>query len=69
LFFVANLEGGHIFSKSLSEHNIAVSQYRADLAAAKDAQKLAEAAGAEAANGSVAGKAAPNSKDVPSLKN
>src|SRR6185503_8197337 len=68
LFFVANLEGGHIFSKSLSEHNVAVSQYRADLAAVKEAQKLAEAA-AETAGESVAGKKIPDSKAAPSVKN
>jgi UPF0755 protein len=43
LFFVANLEGGHTFSRSLSDHNAAVSQYRADLAVARAAQKAAEA--------------------------
>jgi len=30
LYFVANMDGGHIFSKTLSEHNLAVAQYRED---------------------------------------
>ena len=42
LFFVANLEGGHVFSTNLSAHNTAVSQYRANLAAARAAEKAAE---------------------------
>jgi UPF0755 protein len=44
LFFVARLEGGHVFSRNLNDHNAAVSQYRADLAAARAADKAAEAA-------------------------
>lgn len=56
LFFVASLDGGHVFSKNLSDHNIAVSRYRADLAAARVAEK---AAAAQAAEAGVTTKAAP----------
>jgi UPF0755 protein len=31
LYFVANVEGGHTFSRTLAEHNLAVSAYRQDL--------------------------------------
>jgi UPF0755 protein len=34
LYFVANVDGGHVFSKTLAEHNIAVAQYRQDHTAA-----------------------------------
>ncbi|MBI3934280.1 MAG: endolytic transglycosylase MltG [Acidobacteria bacterium] len=30
LYFVANFDGGHVFSKTLAEHNLAVAQYRQD---------------------------------------
>jgi peptidoglycan lytic transglycosylase G len=30
LYFVASAEGGHVFSKTLAEHNLAVAQYRQD---------------------------------------
>lgn len=43
LFFVASVNGGHVFSKSLSEHNSAVSQYRADLAASRASEPAAQA--------------------------
>lgn len=42
LFFVAKLEGGHIFSRTLAEHNLAVQQYRQDLRAQLQATEPAE---------------------------
>jgi UPF0755 protein len=33
LFFVAKADGGHVFSRTLAEHNLAVQQYRQDLRA------------------------------------
>lgn len=35
LYFVANAEGGHTFSKTLAEHNVAVAQFRQDRNAAQ----------------------------------
>ncbi len=42
LFFVAKLEGGHIFSRTLAEHNLAVQQYRHDLSAQLQASESAD---------------------------
>jgi UPF0755 protein len=56
LFFVANVDGGHIFSESLADHNTAVSRYRADLAAARSEEK---AAGAKQSATGEAEKSAP----------
>jgi UPF0755 protein len=35
MFFVANMDGGHTFSKTLDEHNLAVAEYRQALEAAR----------------------------------
>lgn len=37
LFFVANGRGGHVFSKTLREHNLAVQDYRAMISASQSA--------------------------------
>ncbi len=57
IFFVANGEGGHRFSTKLSDHNAAVDQYRADLAAARAAKE--EAVSATTVTGDVAAPPKP----------
>lgn len=56
LFFVARVDGGHVFSTNLSAHNAAVREYRADVAAsraaARAASTTAEAAGQAAGSAS-----------------
>jgi UPF0755 protein len=42
LYFVANAEGGHTFSRTLAEHNIAVSLYRQTLRQAAAAEATAQ---------------------------
>jgi len=43
LYFVANVEGGHTFSRTLAEHNVAVSAYRQDLRNLRQQAAAAEA--------------------------
>jgi UPF0755 protein len=51
MYFVANVEGGHTFSKTLAEHNIAVAEYRQALSAARaESASLAQPQPATASN-------------------
>ncbi len=43
IYFVANAEGGHIFSRTLAEHNLNVARYRQLLAEQRRAASLASA--------------------------
>ena len=45
IYFVANAEGGHIFSRTLAEHNRNVARYRQILAAQRRAARIASASG------------------------
>ena len=61
LYFVANTEGGHFFSKTLAEHDHNVALYRQRLALEKRAA-VQTAAGASASSASSAGSAPKGSR-------
>ena len=42
LYFVANADGGHTFSRTLAEHNLAAAQYRQDLSARANEKSATE---------------------------
>jgi UPF0755 protein len=43
IYFVANAEGGHVFSRTLAEHNRNVAHYRQLLAQQRRAARIAAA--------------------------
>lgn len=48
LYFVATVDGGHTFSKTLADHNVAVGQYRQDRAEARAGENVARTSEAAA---------------------
>ena len=48
-YFVANADGGHTFSRTLAEHNLATAQYRQDLTARANEKSATESSAGHAA--------------------